>query len=57
MEGRTMWLCMSSSRGILYSTVIVGWNDLDNGLGMKKIAIDFVGVGMLIVVTLTIVNL
>ena len=39
-----MWLCMMSSRGILYRTVLVGWNDLESGLRMKTMTIDFVTV-------------
>ena len=60
------------SRGILYSAVIVGlnfwlsaviagavivgWNDLKSEVRMKTMAIDFVGVGLLIVATLWIVT-
>jgi len=61
------------SRGVLYSVVIVGlnfwslvviagavvvgWNDLESTVRKQTMAIDFIGVGILIVVTLYAVNL
>ena len=62
-----MWSRMMS-RGLLYSTVIIGvdfwlltviteavavsWNDLESGLRAKIMAVDFAGTSMLIVSTL-----
>ena len=67
----TMWSRMMS-RGILYSTVIigfnfwllaviigavvVGWNDLESAVRKQTMMMDFVGVGALILVTLQILN-
>jgi len=66
---KTMWSRMMS-RGILYSSVmvgfnfwlifvitgavVVGWNDLASTVRKQTIAIDFIGVGGLIFVSLTI---
>ena len=67
----TMWSRMMS-RGILYSTmivgfnfwscaviagaIIVGWNDLEGTIRKQTMMMDFVGVGALILVTLQILN-
>ena len=69
--GNTMWSRMMS-RGILYSTVVVGlniwllavlagavvvgWNDLECTARKQTMVFDFAGVGVLIAATLWIVN-